>query len=214
MFVINGGPPSYAFTDRTTAAGFIYDEGDVNAAFGDFDNDGDLDLAIASLYGQHYSRLYRNDGAEGFTDVTYETGTAVHDAVSVVWADVDADGDLDLLIAGRAVNSKKAFLFKNQAAGKNAWVELKLQGSKTNRDAVGARVTLKAGGVTRIRDVRGGGGHNVQGPLMLHFGLGTASSVDEVRVRWVGGGSESVSGVAPGGRYRIIEGSGTAAPLK
>jgi hypothetical protein len=214
MYVINGGPPTYAFTDRTTAAGLIYDEGDVNAAFGDYDNDGDLDLAIASLYGQHYSRLYRNDGATGYTDVTYETGTAVHDAVSVVWADVDADGDLDLLVTGRAVDSKKAFLFKNQAAGSNRWVELKLQGSKTNRDAVGARVTLRAGGVTRIRDVRGGGGHNVQGPLMLHFGLGSASTIDEVKVRWVGSGSEAVSGVAPGGRYRIVEGTGTATLLK
>ena len=60
----------------------------------DFDNDMDLDIVIASLYGTHYSRLYRNDGAAGFVDVTYETGTAVEDAVSPVWSDIDEDGDL------------------------------------------------------------------------------------------------------------------------
>lgn len=215
MFCINQGPgASYAFTDQTVALGTIYDEGDVNASFGDFDNDMDLDLCIATLYGHHFSKLYRNDGAAGFSDVTYEAGAAVHDAVSAVWADVDEDGDLDLFIAGRAQDSRRVHYFINRVGQKNRWVELLLQGKTSNRDAVGARVKLTAGGVTQLRDVRGGGGHsNTQHPLMVHFGLGQNTSVSAVQVRWVGGAAETFTGVQPNKRYRLVQGSGVATPL-
>ena len=217
MFVVNSGAPDYRFTNRTTSAGLIYDEGDVNAAFGDFDNDGDVDLAVASLYQGHYSRLYRNDGKLGFVDVTYEAGASLHDAVGVIWADVDRDGDLDLLQTSRGKYSRGVHLYRNSgaAAGTHGWVQLRLQGKTSNRDAVGARVTLKAGGVTQLRDVRGGGGHsNTQRPLTLHFGLGQSASVTSVTVRWVGGTVEKISGVQPRGRYRVVQGSGQATLIK
>jgi hypothetical protein len=211
MYVVNQGPPAYSFVNRREEMGFVYDEGDVNAAAADFDHDGDEDLAIASLYTGHYSRLYRNDG-DHFTDVTYETGTAVHDAVSVVWSDVDEDGDLDLLIADRG-GAPYVHLFTNRVGNQRGWVELKLEGTVTNRSAVGARVTVKAGGKTMMREVSGGNGlQNVQKTRWLHFGLGDAQAIDEVTVRWVGGATETVTGLAPGGRYRVVEGSGVAVP--
>ena len=216
VFAVNkGAAGGYAFEDKTTAAGFIYDEGDVNVAFADFDNDMDLDLAVATLYTGHFSKVYRNDGKGKFTDVTYEVGGAVHDAVSVAWADVDSDGDLDLFIAGRASDSKRVHFFKNGVGSKKAWVELLLQGKTANRDAVGARVTLKAGGVTQLRDARGGGGghSNVQQPRTIHFGLGTAAKIDSLIVRWPGGKTETITGAAPKGRYRIVQGSGVAAKM-
>ena len=213
VFAVNkGAAAGYAFEDKTAAAGFIYDEGDVNVAMADFDNDMDLDLAVATLYTGHFSKVYRNDGKGVFTDVTYETGGAVHDAVSVAWADADSDGDLDLFIAGRASDSKRVHYLVNQVGSKNAWVELLLEGKTANRDAVGARVTLKAGGVTQLRDARGGGGGhaNVQQPRTIHFGLGSATKIDTLTVSWPGGKTETITGAAPRGKYKILEGTGVA----
>jgi hypothetical protein len=210
MLGINQGPPSFSFVNQRAERGLIYDEGDVNAVFGDYDNDGDLDLAVASLYTGHYARLYRNDGGGHFSDVTYESGTSVHDAVSVVWADVDEDGDLDLLLADRA-GAPYVHLFTNRLAGGAGWVEVDLEGTTTNRDAVGARLTLTAGGVTHLRDVSAGWGHaNTQKPRRLHVGLGTAAAIDSATVHWVGGATETITGLAPGGIYVVREGIGVA----
>jgi len=212
-FMVNQGPPDYKFVDRRELLGFIYDEGDVNSAFADYDNDMDLDIVIATLYTGHYSKLYRNDGEAGFVDVTYETGTAVHDAVAAMWSDVDEDGDLDLFIADRH-GEVRLQLFLNRVGQDNQWVELLLRGTTTNRDGVGARVTLAAGGITQMREVKGGGRHsNAQGTRVVHFGLGQESSIDSVTVRWAGGEEEAFLGVTPGMRFRLEEGSGVASPL-
>ncbi len=208
MFV-GTGAPGFGFEDRFAELGFEYDEGDANAGFADFDNDGDLDLAIASLYESHHTRLYRNEGATGFIDVTYEAGIAVRDAVSMSWSDVDEDGDLDLLVSDRG-GDPYVHLFTNRAPVENGWVELELSGTASTRDAVGARVTLKSGAVTQMREVRGGGGHGgAQQTHWVHFGLG-ALGVDSVTVRWVGGATETFTGVAAKGRYKLVEGAGAA----
>ena len=74
-----------------------------------------------------------------------------------------------------------------------------------------ARVTLTAGGVTQMLDVRGGEGHyNPQRPLVLHFGLGKAAAVTSVKVKWVGGATEIITGVKPRGTFLVVEGSGKA----
>ena len=208
MFVINSGDPDYLYENLLYDYGFIYDEGDVNAEFGDYDNDMDVDLAIGTLYSGHYSKLYRNDGAYGFTDVSYHTQTAVHESVSVVWSDVDEDGDLDLFVADRS-GSPYIHLFVNHVGTLNNFVELDLEGTTTNRDAIGARVTLTAGGVTQMRDVQGGGGHsNTQHSRIVHFGLAQNTTIDEVTVRWVGGDTETITGIEPNHRYSVVEGTG------
>lgn len=213
MFLVNDGAPGFAFANLPREYGFIYDEGDVNAAFADYDNDMDVDLVVASLYTGHYSRLYRNDGGDWFTDVTWESGAAVHDAVSSVWSDFDEDGDMDLVIADRE-GLPNVHLFVNEVGQERGWIELVLQGTATNRDAIGAKVVLSAGGVTQMREVRGGGGHaGNQGSRVVHFGLGDATSIDEVTVRWVGGAQETIEGLAPRGRYRVVEGSGVGEPI-
>jgi hypothetical protein len=207
--LINQGPPEYRFVNMRAELGLHYDEGDVNAAFADFDNDMDLDLAVLSLYGGHFSRLYLNDGQGGFTDVTYQANVAVNDSVSGVWLDIDEDGDLDLVIADRA-GAPYIHLFVNRRGSENAWVQLVLEGTATNRDGVGARVTVEAGGVSQIREVKGGGGHsNTQQSKVVHFGLGGESSITSATVRWVGGATETVTGLQPNHRYRVVEGSGT-----
>ncbi len=209
---VNEGPPLFTFVDMRVEYGLIYDEGDVTAAWADWDHDMDLDLAVASLYTNHYFRLYRNDG-DVFTDVTYETHTAVHDSVSAVWSDVDEDGDLDLVVADRD-GDHRVHLFMNLVGQDAAWVQMKLQGTSTNTDAVGARVTLTAGGITQMRDVEGGGHHfNTQNSLVVHFGLADLTTIDEVTVRWVGGSTETITGITPGQRWLVVEGSGTGVAL-
>jgi hypothetical protein len=208
MFLVNDGEPTFTFDNQLLEYGFIYDEGDVNAQFGDFDNDMDLDLVVASLYGGHYSKFYRNDGGAGFTDISYETDSAIHDAVSVVWSDVDSDGDLDLFLADRN-GYPYVHLLINRVGQDNHFVQFDLRGTTTNRDAVGARVTVTAGGVTQMRDVQGGGGHsNTQHSHVQHFGLGANTTIDEVTVRWVGGDTETITGIEADHRYEVVEGSG------
>lgn len=214
MFLVSRGAPGFVFDERREALGVEYDEGDVNAHFGDFDGDMDLDLVIASLYTGHFARLYRNDGEAGFVDVTYEAGVAVHDAVGAIFADVDRDGDLDLFVTDRDGQAPSVHLFLNRGHPGRGSVSLLLEGTTTNRDALGARVTLVAGGVTQIRDVRTSQGHqNNQRPRAVHFGLGDATEIESLSVRWVGGATETFAGVTPDGRFHLVEGTGAAIPL-
>ncbi len=212
QFYFNQGGPDYTFVDRRAELGVIYDEGDVNAAFADWDNDGDLDLAVAALYPTHYAKLYRNDGPDGFVDVTYEAGIEVHLAVGLAFSDVDKDGDLDLF-AAEGIGPDFVHFYENRIGQDNGWIELELEGTVSNRDAIGARVTVVAGGVTRIRDVEAGGGHHLQHSHVVHFGLGSADSIDSVSVRWPNGTVESISGADAGARWRVVEGDGVATPF-
>jgi hypothetical protein len=213
LMLVNDGAPDFHFTEQRAALGIEYDEGDVNAAFADYDNDGDLDLVVTPVYPGHYSRLYRNDGGTHFTDVTYETGTAVMETASPVWSDIDEDGDLDLIIADRS-GAPFLHLFVNEAAGSSHWLQLDLQGTTSNRDGVGARVTLTAGGGSQIREVKGGGGHgNTQQTRIVQLGLGSGTAIDSLTVRWVGGATETITGIVADHRYRVVQGSGTGVEL-
>jgi hypothetical protein len=203
---LSSGAPDYVFTDHREQWGVIYDEGDVNSALADYDNDTDLDLVVVSVYPTHYTRLYRNDG-DRFVDVTYESGTATHQAGYAVWSDVDEDGDLDLLVV-TGWGPPYARLLENRVGQDHAWVDLDLEGTKSNRDALGARVTLLADGLTQMRDVQGATANLLQHSRRVHFGLGHSTSIDSVTVRWVGGATEAIKGIAPGGRYHVVEGSG------
>jgi hypothetical protein len=211
LLLVNGGSPGWTFTESRDALGIVWDEGDVNAAFADYDNDGDLDLIVLALYTGHYARLYRNEGGTRFTDVTYEAGIVVHDSVGAVWSDVDEDGDLDLFVADRE-GADQVHLFRNRVGQDRGWVQFVLEGTATNRDGIGARVTLRSGGAMQIREVQGGGGHsNTQSTRVVHFGLGGAAAIESVTVRWMGGTTETFAGAAAGGRWRLVEGTGAAA---
>ena len=209
QLLFSSGPPDYQFSDRREAMGILYNEGDVNSALGDIDNDGDLDLFVGSAYPTHYSILYRNDGPDGFVDISYQTGTFSHLSGSAAFGDIDEDGDLDLLLT-QAYGPPYVRTFENRLGQAHGFVELELVGSSSNRDALGARVTLQAGGVTQLRDVQGGTALALQHSHVVHFGLGDASAIDSLTVRWPGGETETFSGVSPGGRYLLVEGSGQA----
>jgi len=209
MMLVSNGAPDYTFDNQFAELGFVYDEGDENAAFADFDHDMDLDIYVASLYQTHFGRFHRNDGEDGFTDITYQTGVHVHRSITPVWSDIDSDGDLDLVVAA-AAGSPYVHLFVNEVGQDHNWLQLRLEGTSGNSEALGARVTLTAGGVTQIREVQGHYGSSYSHKSnVVHFGLADVPTIDELTIRWPGGSTETITGLEINHRYDVVEGAGT-----
>jgi enediyne biosynthesis protein E4 len=161
--------------------------------WGDYDNDGWLDVVSVNASGQNKT-LYRNGGDGTFNKVT--TGSLVNDGGSSAggsWTDYDNDGFLDLFIANWQ-GSRPNFLYRN-AGNTNRWLKIRCVGSASNRSAIGARVSVTAriGGVerTQIRDVSGGIGFG-QIDLPVHFGLGDADTVSSIRIEWPSGAVQTL----------------------
>src|SRR5712671_520172 len=143
--------------------------------------------------GYQKKKMFRNLGTQSFKEISGEAGVDNNkDGRGIGMADFDNDGRLDFYQTNA---DQPAMLYHNQTEGAGNWAELKLIGTKSNRDAIGARVTLKAGGQTMIREVNGGNGYSGQSSLRLHFGIGAATKIDSVEVRWPSGvvQKESVS---------------------
>ncbi len=165
-------------------------------AFGDFDNDGDLDLFVGNDGGYddgYRCRLYENDGTGVFTANTSTTLTIDNDfARSASWADIDNDGDLDLMMGREGPNR----LFINNG-NSNKWTEVKAigDGSTSNSQAIGALVklnaTINSNTYTQIRDVSSQSSRGSHNDLRTHFGLGNATKINSVSVKWPGAGTTS-----------------------
>jgi hypothetical protein len=106
------------------------------------------------------------------------------DGRGVAVADFDNDGRLDIYQTNA---NQPSLLYHNVTPAVGHWLELKLVGTRSNRDAIGARVTAKAGGALLIREVNGGNGYSSQSSTRLHIGLGAATRIDEIEVRWPSG---------------------------
>jgi hypothetical protein len=188
-------------------------------AFLDADNDMALDLAIANghimdnapIYrsGTTYAQrnlLLRNTGAKRFTEIGRSAGDGFAlEKVSrgLAAGDIDNDGDLDLLVTN---NGQTADLLRNDSVRRNSLLVRALV--STNRDAVGARLRVIAGGRTQVRLVRAGTSYFGQNDLRVHVGLGDAAVVDRVEVAWPSGRVESVTGVRANHIVTIQEGRG------
>jgi len=168
------------FVNVTATSGALDSEDTANtaAAWADYDNDGDLDLAVA---GSGYLRLLNHDGSGAFTDVTSPVMTMSEHITSLSWADYDNDGDLDLYVA---VSPGENRLFRNENQLGTHWLHLDLEGSLANRSAIGARVRIVADGVPQIREISAGNGSRNQNSLTVEFGLGAAVVADTVQVFW------------------------------
>ena len=122
-----------------------------------------------------------------FTDVTEEAGIALTDWLteSVAWGDYDNDGDLDLIVT--ADMNEPTRLWRNDSPREHHWLGLRLRGTKSNRSAIGARVVVKTSEGSYVQEVSGGAGRGSQNSLPLEFGLGSASVVEELTIRWPSG---------------------------
>ena len=122
---------------------------------------------------------------------------------AVAWADFDNDGALEIVVN----NSHDApSLLKNYGTHQE-WLLLKLIGTRSNRDAIGARVTVRANGHQQTQEVRSGGGYISQSDFRLHFGLGTASKADVIEVRWPSGVIQKLENVPANQILTIKEGT-------
>ena len=179
-FVNNGDG---TFTESAAFLGIADPTSSFSCGWADFDNDGDLDLYVANG-SSGVDKLYRNDGGT-FTDVAATVGTNdMRHSNSTTWADFNNDGFLDLYLSN---NGSENRLYMSNAGNSNHWLELKLVGVTVNRSAIGARVRIVAGGLSQIREVQGGSGHNGQNSLPVEFGLGSNEMVDSIIVNWPGG---------------------------
>jgi ASPIC/UnbV protein/VCBS repeat protein len=173
------------------------DEGGCHSvAAGDFDNDMDIDIYLVCT-GQvtnHTNRLLENDGVGNFRDVADAggaSGSKLGRGDAVVMADYNRDGFLDLFVTNGFgpppfADEGPHQLFRNRGNG-NHWLEIDLEGTLSNRDGIGASVTLEAGGVVQMRGQGGGTHQNSQHHQRLHFGLGKHTAVDWLTIRWPSG---------------------------
>ena len=168
-------------------------------AFFDFDNDGWSDLVLVNGHVfpevdrkntdvRYKDRriLYRNIQGK-FEDISEQAGAAInarHSSRGLASGDIDNDGTLELLINNQGEHPS---LLKQASKAPGNWIILDLQGTRSNRSAIGARVRLTAAGMTQIDEVRSGGSYLSQNDLRLHFGLGSASTVDSIDIEWPSG---------------------------
>jgi hypothetical protein len=121
------------------------------------------------------------------------------------------DGRLSAVISN--MNGPVALLV-NQARNANHWIGLRAVGTKSNRDGIGARLLVRAGRRTLVDEVRSGSSYDSHSDMRVHFGLGSATKVDWVEVRWPSGLLERFEGLAPDKIHTLREGSGSVVSIK
>jgi len=217
------------FTDVSKETGTCDTLWGWGAKFGDFDNDGWLDLFVAdglrsagpenyipvllnlittpgvdftdvnnwpaignmTWSGYQKKKLFRNLGTQVFKEISAEAGVDnALDGRGVALADFDNDGRLDIYQTNA---DQPSFLYHNQTEGAGNWVELKLIGTKSNRDAIGTRVKLQAGDQRLMREVDGGNGYAGQSSTRVHFGIGHATKIDALEIHWPSGHVDKVN---------------------
>ncbi|MBI5384207.1 MAG: CRTAC1 family protein [Verrucomicrobia bacterium] len=167
--------------------------------FFDFDNDTDLDILIANGDAHHLvgweSLLIENEGGGKFLDVREKGGkifeTKIRARGSAV-SDFNNDGKMDALITAMG---DRAFLLLNRDKSGHHWLKLNLEGTQSNRDGFGAKVTVTIGGVKLYQEERCPAGFLMQSDKRLHFGLGKAAAADKIEIRWPSGQTQELANV-------------------
>jgi len=214
--------PKGNFTDVTIRAGLGVETRFIcwGTGFADFDNDGypDIFVATGSVYPEVEKRypdqphrtprlLFRNLGDGKFEELIDQAGPAVgapHASRGVAFGDFDNDGDVDILIMNQ---NEPPSLLRNDVTGDGHWLKVKLEGVKSNRSAIGARVTAHYGGKRQAQEVLAQSSYLSVSDRRLHFGLGAAESAD-LEIRWPNGNLESIAKVAANRLVVVKEGAG------
>lgn len=208
----DGGPDSTRYI-RITEGDFVNDVGiSLANVWADFDNDADLDLFVGNS--QQSNKLYMNNG-----DGTFKTVTKGHlvEEVKNTWGvctgDYDNDGDIDLFVSNKTTYVRGGdvnFLYRNDLNNGCNWLMLKLEGTKSNRSAIGAKVwataTIDGKTVTQYREVGANATFLGQNDLRIHFGLKDAVMIEKLRIVWPAGMRDEYTNVKVNQIMRIVEG--------
>jgi len=196
-------------------------------AFFDYDNDGDLDLAVANgdvldnanlirdnvSYAQ-LNLLFRNDGTGKFVSVgpTSGPGFALKKASrALAVGDLDNDGDLDIVVSNVGAT---ADVLQNEGGNRGNSILVRTVGTRGNRDGIGARLKLSVGGKTLVRDVRAGSSYLAQNDLRVHFGLGKAQKADRMEIHWPGGPVEVIENIEANQILTVRQGEGVVGSVR
>jgi hypothetical protein len=183
--------------------------------FFDYDNDGWVDLLV--INGHVYPQLptykqrnlvHHNNRDGTFSEVGAQLGAPFEEKRTgrgAAFGDIDNDGDVDLIINNLDGSPQ---LLRNDGGSENKSVLIKTLGVKSNRDGIGARVTIVSGDLKQVEDVHSGGSYISQNDLRLHFGLEARTKIDSIEVRWPSGVVDKVTGVSPNKIITIKEGQG------
>ncbi len=292
LYVADDSTPNYlyrndgkgVFTEEglesgTAVSGDGSEQGSMGVAIGDYNHTGRFSIYITN-FADEFNTLYRNEGKDNFTDVSYDAGIALPSLPFVKWGtvftDIDNDGWLDLFSvnghvypqvdslpsgaryrepsnlflnsrdstfcdaseqAGKAITVPRVgrglaaadfdndgnvdfiienldgspLLLHNPGIAGAHWVSFELSGTKSNRLALGARVTIHTGGMTQTDEVRSGGSYLSQNDLRVHFGLAKAAQIDSVEVHWPSGTVDNLKNLPADHFYSVLEGTGIVA---
>jgi enediyne biosynthesis protein E4 len=156
--------------------------------------------------GYQKKKMFRNMSGQAFKEISAEAGVDNdRDGRGIGLGDFDNDGKLDLYQTNADQDS---IFYRSVSEGTGNWVQFKLTGTKSNRDAIGARIQLTAGGLTQIREIDGGNGYAGQSMKRAHFGIGAAAKIDAVEIRWPSGLVEKLPPPPVNRLARVTEGKG------
>lgn len=206
------------YVDDRRAAGMVeasYYKVGFGTTFADVDNDADLDVIVANGHiihnieqwgsGTTYrqaNQVFINDGAGRLVETVVAGLDVVRASRGLAVADLDADGDLELVISN---SNEPCEVYENLTPSAGNWYEIALVGGDSDRFGVGARVEIQSGERRQVREMRTGASYLSQSPLVLHYGLGTDSSVGETRIAWPSGKRQMVRNLPAGRRLVFVE---------
>ena len=186
--------------------------------FVDVDNDGRLDVMMANGHvypevdrhglGTRYhqrKQLFLNEGKR-FRHASADVGGGLlleKSSRGAAFGDYDNDGDVDALVINM---NDRPTLLRNDTVRGGHWITLRLVGTKSNRDAIGAKVTVEAGGRRQTTAVRGDGSYLSHSDLRVHVGLAAATTVNRIEIRWPSGVVQNAKGLAADQFYVVREG--------
>jgi len=216
-----GAESNFLFINSGTGAFEQVTEGDIvstldnsiGSAWGDYDNDGYLDVFVSNALGQD-DMLFHNEGDGSFMWVDGRTiETLGANSWGCAWGDYDNDGDLDLFVSQGgtetpATPQENNLLYRNSGSP-NSWLHVRLVGTLSNRSGVGAKVRVRTSvdgqQMWQLREISGGSGYCSQNDLRAHFGLGSATQVDLLRIEWPSGIVQELKDVTPEQTVTVAE---------
>jgi hypothetical protein len=217
------------FTDASYSAAIAAGSGRYmgwGVGFVDLDNDGLLDLFVANGHvypqvdahgiGTSYAQrkqVFRNLDGRRFKNITDEVGGGLlieKSSRGAAFGDYDNDGRLDVVVTN--INDRPTLLHNESSGGH--WASFRLIGTKSNGDAIGAKVLVTAGGRRQLVEVRSGGSYASHNDMRAHVGLGPATRIERIEIRWPSGLTETASGLTADRSYVAREGQGITAASK